>query len=74
MKYILNLLQTIEIEDFSCCVDLLMAEAAAKETRKGRLRNACCKFWKSFSNFFSDKRKRIKEIADHKYFQQGTIT
>ncbi|XP_062529385.1 voltage-dependent T-type calcium channel subunit alpha-1G isoform X1 [Bombyx mori] len=65
--------KTIEIEDFSCCVDLLMAEAAAKETRKGRLRNACCKFWKSFSNFFSDKRKRIKEIADHKYFQQGIL-
>ncbi|XP_037293759.1 voltage-dependent T-type calcium channel subunit alpha-1G isoform X2 [Manduca sexta] len=65
--------KTVEIEDFSCCADLLAAEAAAKETRKGRFRNACSMFWKRILKFFSILRKHIRNIVDHKYFQQGIL-
>ena len=63
--------QIVEIEDFSCCADLLAAEAAAKETRKGRVKNACANFWNRISRALSRLRRKIKFIADHKYFQQG---
>lgn len=61
----------MEIEDFSCCADLLAAEAAAKETRKSRINNACANFWNRISRALSKLRKKIKNIVDHKYFQQG---
>lgn len=63
--------QTIEIDDFSCCADLLAAEAAAKETKKSRFNNACSLFWRKIAKFFGKLRKHIKNIVDHKYFQQG---
>nr|XP_049699863.1 voltage-dependent T-type calcium channel subunit alpha-1G isoform X3 [Helicoverpa armigera] len=63
----------VEIEDFSCCADLLAAEAAAKETRKSRISNMCSKFWSRISRALSKLRKKIKFIADHKYFQQGIL-
>ncbi|XP_026724837.1 voltage-dependent T-type calcium channel subunit alpha-1G-like isoform X5 [Trichoplusia ni] len=63
----------VEIEDFSCCADLLAAEAAAKETRKSRINNACANFWNRISRALSKLRKKIKNIVDHKYFQQGIL-
>ncbi|XP_072931859.1 voltage-dependent T-type calcium channel subunit alpha-1G-like [Epargyreus clarus] len=63
----------VEIEDFSCCVDLIMAEAAAKETRKGRFSNVCSSFYSRIARLLSLLRKHIRTIADHKYFQQGIL-
>ncbi|KAH9640741.1 hypothetical protein HF086_007312 [Spodoptera exigua] len=63
----------VEIDDFSCCAELLAAEAAAKETRKSRISNICSKFWNRISKALSILRKKIKFIADHKYFQQGIL-
>ncbi|KAJ0177332.1 hypothetical protein K1T71_007341 [Dendrolimus kikuchii] len=65
--------KTIEIDDFSCCADLLAAEAAVKETKKSRFNNACSRFWRRIAKFFSKLRKNIKNIVDHKYFQQGIL-
>ncbi|XP_053607628.1 voltage-dependent T-type calcium channel subunit alpha-1G-like isoform X3 [Plodia interpunctella] len=65
--------KTIEIEDFSCCADLIAADIAAKETRKNRFSKAWSIFWKKISKVLSWLRKHIKNIVDHKYFQQGIL-
>ncbi|CAH2037210.1 unnamed protein product, partial [Iphiclides podalirius] len=65
--------KVVEIEDFSCCADLMAAEAAAKETRKGRLCNMCSVFWKRISQLLFLFRKNIKTVVNHKYFQQGIL-
>ncbi|XP_014366903.2 voltage-dependent T-type calcium channel subunit alpha-1G isoform X2 [Papilio machaon] len=65
--------KVVEIEDFSCCADLIAAEAAAKETRKSRVCNLCSTFWKRISKFLSLLRKHIKTVVNHKYFQQGIL-
>ncbi|XP_063362295.1 voltage-dependent T-type calcium channel subunit alpha-1G-like isoform X2 [Cydia amplana] len=62
-----------DIEDYSCCAELLAAEAAAKEARKGRFASACSMFWRKISKFFSFLRKHIKDVVNHKYFQQGIL-
>ncbi|XP_045485298.1 voltage-dependent T-type calcium channel subunit alpha-1G isoform X2 [Pieris rapae] len=63
----------VEIEDFSCCADLIAADAAAKETKKNRFTKACSRLWKRFNKFLSLLRKHIKAIVNHKYFQQGIL-
>ncbi|CAG9584805.1 unnamed protein product [Danaus chrysippus] len=63
----------VEIEDFSCCAELIAAEAAATEKKKGRIANACIKLWRRILKFFSLLRKHIKTIVNHKYFQQGIL-
>ncbi|XP_075973762.1 voltage-dependent T-type calcium channel subunit alpha-1G-like isoform X2 [Anticarsia gemmatalis] len=63
----------VEIEDFSCCADLIAAEAAAKQKRKGRFNTACRKFWFRIARWLIRMRKHIKNIVDHKYFQQGIL-
>ncbi|XP_049868677.1 voltage-dependent T-type calcium channel subunit alpha-1G-like isoform X1 [Pectinophora gossypiella] len=65
--------KNLEIEDFSCCAELLTAEAIARENSKGRFSSACSTFWKKISKFFSWLRKHVKNIANHKYFQQGIL-
>ncbi|XP_073945551.1 ca[2+]-channel protein alpha[[1]] subunit T isoform X2 [Choristoneura fumiferana] len=65
--------KTLEIEDFSCCAELLAAEAAAKEARRGRFAGACLIFWRKISKFFAFLRKHVKNIVNHKYFQQGIL-
>ncbi|XP_041977978.1 voltage-dependent T-type calcium channel subunit alpha-1G [Aricia agestis] len=65
--------KVVEIDDFSCCAELIAAEAAAKEKKKGRFSNACRNMWRSVSKFFSMLRKHIKAIVCHKYFQQGIL-
>ncbi|XP_064071851.1 voltage-dependent T-type calcium channel subunit alpha-1G-like isoform X2 [Vanessa tameamea] len=63
----------VEIDDFSCCAELIAAEAAAAEKKKGRLINACVRLWRLIMKRFSDIRKHIKQIVNHKYFQQGIL-
>lgn len=65
------LFQIVEIDDFSCCAELIAAEAAAAEKKKGRFLNACLRLWRQISKCFSLLQKRIKTIVNHKYFQQG---
>ncbi|XP_052759343.1 voltage-dependent T-type calcium channel subunit alpha-1G [Galleria mellonella] len=65
--------KVIDIEDYSCCAELLAAEAAAKQSRKNRFTSACSLFWKKISKAFSWQRKHIKNIVNHKYFQQGIL-
>ncbi|RVE51646.1 hypothetical protein evm_003778, partial [Chilo suppressalis] len=65
--------KAIDIEDFSCCAELIAAEALAKESRKNRFTHAFCTVWKRISKFLSWLRKYIKNIVDHKYFQQGIL-
>ncbi|CAK1547322.1 unnamed protein product [Leptosia nina] len=63
----------VEIEDFSCCADLIAADAAAKETKKNRFSKACTLLWRRLNKFLSLLRKHIKAIVNHKYFQQGIL-
>ncbi|CAH2106214.1 unnamed protein product [Euphydryas editha] len=63
----------VEIDDFSCCAELIAAEAAAAEKKKGRFSNACLKLWRQISKCFSLLQKHIKAIVNHKYFQQGIL-
>ncbi|CAG4983343.1 unnamed protein product [Colias eurytheme] len=65
--------KVVEIEDFSCCADLIAAEAAAKETKKNRFTNACSLLWNRINRLMSLLRKHIKNIVNHKYFQQGIL-
>ncbi|KAL0893243.1 hypothetical protein ABMA27_014844 [Loxostege sticticalis] len=65
--------KTVEIEDFSCCAELLAAEQLAKEARKNRFTSACSRLYKRISKFMSWLRKHIKNIVNHKYFQQGIL-
>ncbi|XP_038212095.1 voltage-dependent T-type calcium channel subunit alpha-1G-like [Zerene cesonia] len=65
--------KVVEIEDFSCCADLIAAEAAAKETKKNKFTNACSLLWNRINRLLSILRKHIKNIVNHKYFQQGIL-
>lgn len=65
------LLQIVEIEDFSCCAELIAAEAVAAEKKKSRFSSACLLFWRETSKLFTLMRKHIKIVVNHKYFQQG---
>lgn len=64
-------LQILDIEDFSCCAELLAAEAAANEAKKGRFSKTFIVYWRKLNKFLSWLRKHIKKIANNKYFQQG---
>ncbi|CAH0723262.1 unnamed protein product, partial [Brenthis ino] len=63
----------VEIDDFSCCAELIAAEAAAAEKRKSRFSSACISLWRQISKMLSKLRKHIKIIVNHKYFQQGIL-
>ncbi|KOB72575.1 putative voltage-gated calcium channel alpha subunit [Operophtera brumata] len=49
----------IDIEDYSCCAELLAAEAAKKLTKKTRIKNACSNFCKRISRFFGMIRQHV---------------
>ncbi|XP_026324776.1 voltage-dependent T-type calcium channel subunit alpha-1G [Hyposmocoma kahamanoa] len=65
--------KNVEIEDFSCCADLIAAETLAKENRKGRFSSTCSIIWRRITKCLLWLRKYIKIIVNHKYFQQGIL-
>ncbi|VVC89033.1 unnamed protein product [Leptidea sinapis] len=63
----------VEMEDFSCCADLIAMDMATKETKKSRFAITVHLLWNRISKFMSLLRKYIKIVANHKYFQQGIL-
>ncbi|XP_050683561.1 voltage-dependent T-type calcium channel subunit alpha-1H-like [Leptidea sinapis] len=63
----------VEMEDFSCCADLIAMDMATKETKKSRFSITVHLLWNRISKFMSLLRKYIKIVANHKYFQQGIL-
>ncbi|CAG9133396.1 unnamed protein product [Plutella xylostella] len=63
----------VEMEDYSCCAELLAAEIVARENRRGRLHRAAACVWRHVAALLSKQRKFVKVVVDHKYFQQGIL-
>ncbi|GBP86607.1 Voltage-dependent T-type calcium channel subunit alpha-1G [Eumeta japonica] len=64
--------KALDVEDFSCCAELQAAEAAVN-ANKNRFSSACSLLWRKTVKFLSYLRKHVKNIVDHKYFQQGIL-
>lgn len=65
--------QQFSDDDFSCCQDLWHCESEYKNETRSRLYVICCLVLKAIIRSVRWIRRKIKQLVEHKYFQQGIL-